>query len=160
MIGRDSLRELPLQGVAIRPLLPGDLDRVQEIERLSHSHPWSESVFLDCFQENYRLWALAREELVLGYAIVNYMVDEAHLLNICIHPDIRGCGAGRYLLRHALAEAAHDGMVMMILEVRESNHGAAALYLSEGFEEIGRRPGYYPNGATRETARVMSLRFT
>ncbi len=154
------LRELPLQGVDIRELDRQDLPQVQEIERLSHSHPWPESVFLDCFHSHYRLWALVREEVLLGYAIVNYMVDEAHLLNICVHPDLRGCGAGRHLLRHTLAESVRDGMACMILEVRESNRAAESLYLSEGFEQIGLRPGYYPAGGQRENARVLSLRFT
>jgi len=154
------LRQLPLQGVEVQALEQEDLPQVLEVERLCHSHPWSEPVFQSCFQPNYRLWALVRGERLLGYAIINYMIDEAHLLNICVHPDIRGCGAGRYLLRHALAEAVREGMVCMILEVRESNEVAAGLYLNEGFEDIGRRPGYYPSGSQRETARVMSLRFT
>lgn len=149
-----------MQGVQIRPLCREDMHEVQEIERLCHSHPWSESIFLDCFQNHYRLWALVRDERLQGYAIINYMFDEAHLLNICVHPGLQGCGAGRYLLRHALTESVRDGMACMILEVRESNHAAASLYLSEGFEEIGLRPDYYPNGSQRENARVMSLRFT
>lgn len=154
------LRELPLQGATIRPLEKQDLPQVQQIEQLCHSHPWSESLFLDCFQSHYRLWALVQGDTVQGYAIVNYMVDEAHLLNICVHPGLQGCGAGRYLLRRTLAESAHDGMTCMFLEVRESNRAAAALYFSEGFEEIGLRPGYYPDGIQRENARVLSLRFT
>lgn len=157
---QSDLRELPVQGIDIRALEQADLKQAQEIERLCHSHPWSESVFLDCFHSHYRLWALVRDEVLQGYAIVNYMVDEAHLLNICVHPDLQGSGAGRYLLRYALAEAVRDGMACMILEVRESNRVAASLYSSEGFEELGVRPGYYPAGAERENARVLSLRFT
>jgi len=159
-MSQTGLRELALQGVEIRPLDKRDLPQVLEIEGLCHSHPWPESVFLDCFHSHYRLWALVCGEMLQGYAIVNYMVDEAHLLNICVHPGLRGCGAGRYLLRYALAESVRDGMTCMILEVRESNQAAASLYSSEGFEQIGLRPGYYPDGGRRENARVMSLRFT
>ena len=149
-----------LAGLSVRSLCPDDLPAVLEIERLSHSHPWSERVFLDCFRDNYRLWALLREDALVGYAIVSHLVDEAHLLNICVHPDTRGGGAGRYLLRHALAEALRDQSACMILEVRESNQPATALYLSEGFQEIGRRPDYYPSANGREAARVLSLNLT
>ncbi|NWO06397.1 MAG: ribosomal protein S18-alanine N-acetyltransferase [Alteromonadaceae bacterium] len=144
-------------GLTTRPLVNRDLPEVLEIERLGHSHPWSESVFLGCFRDNYQLWALCREDSLVGYAIVSHLYDEAHLLNICVHPDLRRCGAGRLLLRHALAEALRAGAACMILEVRESNHPAAGLYLSEGFEEIGRRPDYYPAASGREAARVLSI---
>lgn len=156
-MSQDGLRAFALQGVQVRALDKQELQQVLEIERLCHSHPWSEPVFLDCFHSHYRLWALVREQALLGYAVVNYLVDEAHLLNICVHPDLQGVGAGRYLLRHALAESVRDRMSCMILEVRESNRAATSLYSSEGFEEIGLRSGYYPDG---ENARVLSLRFT
>lgn len=51
-------------------------------------------------------------------------------------------------------------MKQFILEVRVSNNPAKKLYLSEGFSEIGRRAGYYPDGASREDAVVMALQFT
>lgn len=156
----DKLSVLSVAGAVIRPLVLDDIPQVMELERLGHSHPWSETVFLDCFKDSYRPWALAKGEQALGFAVVNYLFDEAHLLNLCVHPALRGQGAGRGLLRHGLAQSRSDGMVCMILEVRDSNQAAIGLYQSEGFEEIGRRRGYYPDGSGREDARVMALRFT
>ena len=43
------------------------------------------------------------------------------------------------------------------MEVRPSNLGAIALYDAEGFNEIGRRPRYYPARDGREDALVMAL---
>lgn len=141
----------------IRPLSRSDLSQVLNIESQGYSHPWSEAIFLDCFKENYRLWALRQGEVLIGYAVVAYLVDEAHLLNLCIHPDSRGCGAGRYLLEYLVDRASEDGMVQVLLEVRVGNRAAEQLYTSAGFEEIGRRPGYYPAANGREDARVMTL---
>ncbi|MNI99499.1 ribosomal-protein-alanine N-acetyltransferase [compost metagenome] len=45
----------------------------------------------------------------------------------------------------------------MFLEVRPSNTPALALYHSEGFNEIGRRPRYYPAAQGREDALVMAI---
>ena len=45
----------------------------------------------------------------------------------------------------------------VFLEVRPSNPGAIALYHSEGFNEIGRRPRYYPARDGREDALVMAI---
>ena len=41
--------------------------------------------------------------------------------------------------------------------MRPSNPHAIALYHSEGFNEIGRRPRYYPAENGREDALVMAL---
>lgn len=144
----------------VRPLAPGDIPAVLDIERQSHSHPWSETVFLDCFKDSYRLWGVCQDGVLVGYAVVAYMLDEAHLLNICVHPRIRGEGVGRYLLRYVLATSADEGMVQLLLEVRVSNQAAIALYQDEGFCAIGQRPGYYPAANGREDALVMTLAFS
>ena len=41
--------------------------------------------------------------------------------------------------------------------MRPSNPQAIALYDSEGFNEIGRRPRYYPAAQGREDAIVMAM---
>jgi len=41
--------------------------------------------------------------------------------------------------------------------VRPSNAAAMSLYESVGFNEIGRRPGYYPASNGREDALVMAM---
>ncbi|AXS84482.1 MULTISPECIES: ribosomal protein S18-alanine N-acetyltransferase [Marinobacter] len=140
-----------------RPLVPEDITAVLDIELQGYSYPWSEAVFLDCFKDSYRFWAACQGESLVGYAVVTYVVGEAHLLNICMHPRVRGKGVGRQLLRHVLAAASHEGMSQLLLEVRASNKAAIALYEDEGFREIGRRPGYYPSANGREDARVMVL---
>ena len=45
----------------------------------------------------------------------------------------------------------------VFLEVRPSNANAIALYFDEGFNEIGRRPRYYPAKDGREDALVMAM---
>ena len=47
------------------------------------------------------------------------------------------------LLRALLAQAAARGVHDVFLEVRADNPVAQALYASEGFLEVGRRPRYY-----------------
>ena len=49
-----------------------------------------------------------------------------------------------------------DPQQRLFLEVRPSNRGAIALYFDEGFNEIGRRPRYYPGRDGREDALVMA----
>lgn len=112
---------------------------------------------MGCFRPDYRLWALEWGQRLSGYAVVAYMVGEAHLLNLCVAPAKQGNGGGRRLLRHLVLEAARDGMSQVLLEVRASNRAAIDLYAAEGFDVIGRRKGYYPAGREREDALVMAL---
>lgn len=143
----------------IRELLIDDLAQVLDIERQCQSHPWAEAVFRDCFRDNYYLWAACHGDKLAGFAVVAYLVDEAHLLNLCVHPRNQGHGAGRFLLRHIMAKAVKEGIRQIILEVRVSNRVASKLYASEGFEVIGQRPDYYPGANGREDAQVMAFSF-
>ncbi|WP_100640173.1 ribosomal protein S18-alanine N-acetyltransferase [Marinobacter salexigens] len=149
----------PSQGLelTVRPLAPENLPEVLEIERQAYSYPWSEGVFLDCFKPDYRFWGACLGDSLAGYAVVVYILDEVHLLNLCVHPGCRSRGVGKRLLRHLIAEATRNDMNQVLLEVRQSNSMACKLYRNEGFEEIGRRPRYYPMANGREDARVMSL---
>ena len=109
MKASQSFLDVHNQDVQVRPLVEADLAAVMELECPGHSHPWPKSTFLDCFKPNYRLWAAERGDELIGYAVVAYMVDEAHLLNICVSPRVRGQGVGRWLLRHPIAVAVADG---------------------------------------------------
>jgi len=83
--------------------------------------------------------------------------DEAHVLNLCIDPQMQGAGHGRRLLRALLKIVRGHGAQRVFLEVRPSNPNAIALYDDEGFNEIGRRPRYYPAKQGREDAIVMAI---
>jgi [ribosomal protein S18]-alanine N-acetyltransferase len=79
------------------------------------------------------------------------------VLNVCIGPAHRGLGLGRLLMRRLIDIARWNGATRVFLEVRPSNPVAHSLYRSMGFDEIGRRPKYYPAKDGREDAIVMAL---
>jgi ribosomal-protein-alanine N-acetyltransferase len=79
------------------------------------------------------------------------------VLNICIASGHQGRGHGRRLLRSLLQIARGRGAERVFLEVRPSNRAAIELYHQEGFNEIGRRPRYYPSHEGREDALVMAI---
>lgn len=96
----------------------------------------------------------------MGYAFLSVGAGEAHLLNLAVAPEFQNRGVGRALLAYVLQKGEQMGLERMFLEVRPSNHAAINLYDEAGFNEIGRRPGYYPapNG-TREEAIVMAREY-
>jgi ribosomal-protein-alanine N-acetyltransferase len=83
------------------------------------------------------------ERPVVGYAGFWYIIDEAHISTIAVHPDWRGHGAGEALFVHLLETALDLGAVTSTLEVRVSNERAQSLYRKYAFEVVGRRKRYY-----------------
>lgn len=145
---------LPL---ALRPMREDDLAAVHLIEARAYEFPWSVGIFRDCLRAEYPAWVLHDGARIVGYFLMSIAAGEAHVLNICVAPEAQGQGHGRRLL-HALLQMARGRSVSRVfLEVRPSNANAIALYHDEGFNEIGRRPRYYPATDGREDALVMAM---
>ena len=89
--------------------------------------------------------------------IMSMAAAEAHILNLCVHPELRQLGYGRRLLNALLFRAQDAAVKQVFLEVRPSNYAAIELYESAEFEQIGVRPAYYQASTGRENAVVLSL---
>lgn len=146
-----------IPNTAIRPMRAADLRGVQQVEQAAYDYPWSRAVFRDCLLAGYYSLVLDVGGTVSGYAIMSIAAAEAHVLNLCVHPDVRRQGYGRRLLNALLFRAQDAGVKQVFLEVRPSNQAALELYLSAGFREIGIRPSYYQARGGRENAVVLSL---
>ena len=147
-----------LQRPAMRPMRIDDLESVMVVERRAYPWPWSIGIFRDCLFAGYPAWVLVEGGAFIGHGVLSVAADEAHVLNVCVDPARQGRGYGRTLLRAMVQAARGHGARRIFLEVRPSNPAAVALYEDEGFNEIGRRPRYYPaanNG--REDAIVMAM---
>jgi ribosomal-protein-alanine N-acetyltransferase len=139
------------------PMQAGDVDEVHALEQSVFPHPWSRANFADSLASGYDAWVLRDADGVLiGYYLLMFAVDEAHLLDVAVAAQRQGQGLGRYLLDKIMARARGMGMESVLLEVRPSNERAVRVYKNYGFGEIGRRKGYYPaHGGQREDAIVM-----
>lgn len=73
-----------------------------------------------------------------GFVLAHCIPPEAEVLLIAVDPTVQRSGIGTTLLQK-LAEEADT----IFLEVAEDNTPACALYHRFGFEETGRRRGYY-----------------
>jgi len=141
----------------LRAMREGDLDAVMAIESRAYPFPWTRGIFRDCLLAGHQALLVLEDDRPAGYAVMSIAAGEAHVLNLCAAPERQARGLGRHLLR-ALLRIARDHRVRRVfLEVRPSNPQAIALYHSEGFNEIGRRPRYYPSEQGREDALVMAL---
>lgn len=134
-----------------------DVDQIHEIERASFSIPWSRNAFLTEVTENIcaRYLVLSVDKVPRAYAGMWFVLDEAHVTNIAVHPDFRGAGLGEKITRALIQLAADSGMTWMTLECRRSNIAAQNLYRKLGFTDVGFRKRYYAD--TGEDALVMAL---
>lgn len=118
---------------------------------------WSEAVELDtlAFDELWQLGALGLEEAraatprselltalsddgrLAGFAIVGAGSAVSYLQRVAVHPDFRGQGYGRSLVRASLSWGRSHGGRTMMLNTQPDNATAASLYLSEGFTQMG-----------------------
>lgn len=133
------------------------MTEIMFIERLAYPFPWTQTMFESSLASSDDCKVLISDGKILGYCVVSYILDEAHLLNLCIHPDYSGQGLGRFLLSAMKEIALERKCSMFFLEVRTSNSHAINLYFSEGFNEVGLRPNYYPAEHGREDALLMTL---
>lgn len=142
---------------AFRAMAESDLDAVYANEIDAYPYPWTRQNFVDCLRERKDCRVVIAADVVVGHGVLAVAVGEAHILNVCVAPRLQGYGFGRVLLTHLLERAAHLGAELVFLEVRPSNAPALALYDAAGFNEIGRRRGYYPAALGREDALVLAL---
>ena len=144
----------------IRALREEDVPQIHEIETLCFAMPWSEASILHDVKENPVARCLVLEDgsgRVLAYAGMWLVIDEAHVLNVAVHPDVRRRGYGRRIFEALMALAQESGMGMITLEVRRSNLAAQNLYHACGMLDVGYRKRYYEDN--REDALIMYKEF-
>ncbi|MGN6667201.1 MAG: ribosomal protein S18-alanine N-acetyltransferase [Trinickia sp.] len=141
----------------LSPMTEADLDEVAAVEREAYEFPWSRGNFEDSLRNGYFGICMRHVTGVLvGYCVLMPVVDEMHLLNLCVAPQAQGTGAGLALLREAVRLTCAKQLAGLLLEVRPSNLRALRLYERFGFTTIGRRKNYYPaRRHGREDALVM-----
>jgi ribosomal-protein-alanine N-acetyltransferase len=80
---------------------------------------------------------------LLGFAIMKYEEEEAHLLLLAVQSTRRRKGIGTALLAWLEATVAVAGIGMMKLETRAANQEGRSFYRRHGFAEVGLHEGYY-----------------
>lgn len=138
----------------IRLMQERDLESVTAIERLVQTHPWSKQQFQESLA-SYQCTVYEQANQVVGFCILQPVLDEVNLLLMAIHPSQQGKGLGYALLDDSIQQLKNNP-IQIFLEVRESNTAAIRLYEKTGFHQIDLRKNYYPNpDGSREHAVIM-----
>ena len=140
-------------------MTPHNIDLVLTVEQQAYAHPWVRANFTDALTSGYQAQLLMGGDMLLGYFVAMKGVDEVHLLNITVAPTCQRQGWAHVMLDAMAVWARGQGAEWLWLEVRVGNARAIHVYESQGFEAVGQRKNYYPDGhGQREHAVVMSRR--
>jgi ribosomal-protein-alanine N-acetyltransferase len=144
----------------IRRMTVADLDRVMEIaEGLKDAPHWTRAAYRTAMEVEAtpRSIALVAEMGNLtGFAVASLVVPEAELETIAVAREWQRKGVARRLFAALMEELSAAGVRDVLLEVRPSNEAAIGFYRTLGFQESGRRRGYYADPV--EDAGLFRLR--
>ncbi|WP_320169778.1 ribosomal protein S18-alanine N-acetyltransferase [Maridesulfovibrio sp.] len=134
------------------------ISQLRALEASCFAYQWSEDQFkLGLERKAFRVLGCEKDGMLVGYLAYSTVLDEMEVLNLGVHPDFRRRGIGKALMLSLLQKCREMEIKRGLLDVKESNHPAIALYESLGFEKVGIRKNYYPD--TREDAHLYDLEF-
>ncbi|KAB7743578.1 ribosomal-protein-alanine N-acetyltransferase [Nostocoides sp. F2B08] len=142
-----------------RALSWADIPRLVELEgRLFADDAWSAPTWWAELAARPRrdYVALESDGELVGYAGLDLAGEVADVMTIAVAPEAQGRGLGGELLALMASRAREAGAAYLLLEVRDDNAGAKALYARAGFEVVTVRRRYYQPGDV--DALVMRLR--
>ena len=83
------------------------------------------------------------DDRMVGFAIMRYLDDDAHLDLLAVASGYQRLGIGRQMLEWLEECAMVAGIFRVALEVRASNHAAQLFYQRMGYRPLTQLPGYY-----------------
>jgi ribosomal-protein-alanine N-acetyltransferase len=128
---------------------PADAPAIAAIHAGSFRRGWGEDEIQQLLLErNVVAQRITAGGKLIGFILSRIAASEAEILSVAIVRSWRGRGLSRQLLDLHLRRLAGIGVRSIFLEVGEQNAPACRLYHRAGFVEVGRRQGYYEDGAT------------
>lgn len=82
-------------------------------------------------------------ERVMGFAIMSFSAEHAHLVLMAVRPAVQRKGIARRMTQWLIESALVAGVASIHLELRAQNEDAFEFYRVLGFAETMRLPGYY-----------------
>ena len=137
----------------IRAATLRDLADLQHIERACFEDAWSEQSLAAelAAGDHHRAWLCEERRPdqsleVVGSLMAWRLYEQCEINRVATLPALRGQGIGQLLMAACLEQCAAEGATQALLEVRDDNAAAIALYRACRFEATGRRKGYYHDG--------------
>lgn len=139
----------------LKSMQDSDLPWVLSLEQRSYNFPWSEKGFENSLEQGLNYIFCNAQGGKLGYCCILPVLDEVHVLNICVVPEYQKKGIAKDALKKMLVKLKDSRYRVALLEVRGTNLPAIKLYQSLGFHKDGVRKNYYRVNHWDETQQVL-----
>lgn len=153
--------------VTLRLARPEDAERIARMSRdfieEGLGWAWTPSRVKNRIQARESLVLTARATgPIVGFAIMEFLEEDAHLALLAVSPPYQRCGIGHRLVRWLEKSAEVAGISVIHLEVRAGNLAAHSFYRSLGYREVGLLPRYYraQEAAIRMMRQLRALRWS
>jgi len=167
ILNRSYINWMNNMNIKVRKAEEKDIERILEIDGAAFSHPWTKETFSEDLDDDLKaVWVaeLSDDDIGINGVIAGYLDSfvmptvEAEVLRIACDEKYRRKGIAHNLLNFMLCYCNLIAAPKILLEVREDNAPAIALYKSFNFAEDGRRKKYYDNSVDAILmSRVVSI---
>ncbi len=123
-----------------------DVAFLENLHKTTIGSLWSRDDFMSAIHESDKnVFLITADDTPIGYIMVALLPPEAELINIAVTPDKQRGRIGTSALEILFKEFFIQKIESVFLEVRETSK-AVNFYKKNGFEPIGVRRQYYPDG--------------
>lgn len=152
------------QQVSLLWAVPENASEIARIQADIQTQNWGEEFIRELLNDPCSNSLLAKIRLqpenppaTAGYIMGRIAADEVEILSIGVLTPFQKFGVGRQLVEGLFRAARRAEAANIFLEVAVDNASAIALYNKLGFNETGRRTGYYKNAdGTAVDALILS----
>ena len=118
---------------------------------------WNYNILKNALQNTNNILLVAKNnENIVGFTVINVVLDEATIENIVTKKDMRNKHIASNLMEEAIKICKEKNLSCLTLEVNSLTTPAINLYQKFNFKNIGLRKKYYNN---TDDAIIMSLIF-
>lgn len=121
-----------------------DLNNLKDDLITSFDDFWSfDTLKNELLSDNSKYIVAKLDNIIIGFAGIKLIFDEAELMNIVVKKDFRNKGIASMLLTEIFSICSKCNINNINLEVNENNLLAISLYQKFGFNKVGYRKNYY-----------------
>jgi ribosomal-protein-alanine acetyltransferase len=132
----------------VKLAVPGDAVAISELSRdaIEYGLSWNWTpprVTRSIADSATNVTVVRHGDSLVGFAIMVYGEEEAHIVLLAVHPAYRRKGVASTLLSWLETTTRIAGIDLIRLEARAQNAAARSFYRKHGFKELELRKGYY-----------------
>lgn len=144
-----------VENITLSVMTISDLENIKDILISNFDDYWNYNTLKDELTCENSIYIVAKKcannnssdqlskDIIVGFAGIKIIIDEAELMNIVVNKAFRHSGIGTLLLNKLLEICKEKNLDSIFLEVNEKNLNAQKLYKNFDFETISIRKNYY-----------------